>query len=159
MPDPLAGYTATTLLHPDDSAYDMQGHLNNAAIVRLFSDLRMHYMQSAGEVRRGQLVPDGVVVGVRELFVRYESEGLPGEPLRGGCSIVARSRRAYLFDEVLASDDRVIARARVVEVVIDRAAGRAIEIPEPLWAWIERVEGRAMPAGELPVPRVDWALT
>jgi acyl-CoA thioesterase FadM len=157
MPDPLAGYTAQTILEPGESAYDMQGHLNNAAIVGLFSELRMFYMREiAGGIRR-HLVPDGVVVGVRDLFVRYESEGMPGEQVRGGCRIVGRSNRAYLFDEIIAAGNRVIARAAVVECVIDRAAGKAIEVPAALWEWFESVEGRSMPVAPLPVPRLDWS--
>jgi acyl-CoA thioesterase FadM len=96
----------------------------------------------------------GHVIGVRELVTTYVTEAHPGEQLYAGCRILGRSRRSYLFDEVLATADRVVSRMRVLECVI--SGGRAIEIPAGFWAAVEVVEGRTMPIRELPIGRTPW---
>jgi acyl-CoA thioesterase FadM len=151
----LAAYPCVADLSPPAEAYDEQGHLNNVAYLQLFEKLRREYMFVGGRLRR-EMLPLGLVVGVRELICRYESEALPGEALRGGCRVVGRTERSYLFDEILVSGERVVARARVLECVIDRDRGRAVPIPHEFWALFERVEGRAMPPGPLPFPRTEW---
>lgn len=152
----LDAYTLVVDVDVPAAAYDEQGHLNNVAVLDLFEKLRRQYMLQAARLRRDH-IPDGYVVGVREMVCSYVSEALPGEQLRGGCRVLGRQRRSYLFDEVLvAADDRVVARARFLEVVIDRAAGKAVEIPDPLWRYIEGIEGRSMPPGPLPFPRTEW---
>ncbi len=151
----FAGYPVVTTVEVPEGGYDEQGHLNNVAVLRLFEKLRRHYMLGTGRLRR-EILPPGIVVGVREMVCSYVTEAMPSEELRGGCRVLGRSQRAYLFDEVLAVGERVVARARVLECVIDRAAGRAIEIPADFWTIFERMEGRAMPPGPLPFPRTDW---
>jgi acyl-CoA thioesterase FadM len=165
--NPLDGYTAILDITPPEAAYDEQGHLNNVEVLRLFETLRRHYMFQAGGLRR-QHLGEGLVVGVREMVCSYVTEAMPGEALVGGCRVLGRSERSYLFDEVIVATstvgssgrpdaDRVVARARVLECVIDRALGTAISIPPAFWAVIEGVEGRAMPPGPLPFPRTDWS--
>ena len=160
------GYTVVTTVDVPEAAYDEQGHLNNVAVLRLFEQLRRQYMLGAGQLRR-EMLPDGLVVGVREMVCSYVTEAMPTEELRGGCRVLGRTNRSYLFDEILAavptvgssgrsSGERVVARARVLECVIDRAAGRAVVIPAEFWSVFERLEGRAMPPGTLPFPRTDW---
>jgi acyl-CoA thioesterase FadM len=162
----LAAYPCTADVSPPAEAFDEQGHLNNVAYLELFATLRRQYMFNGGRLRR-EMLPVGLVVGVRELICRYESETMPGESLTGGCRVLGRSERSYLFDEILvaaptvgssgdSAEGRVVARARVLECVIDRERGVALPIPAEFWAFIERVEGRAMPAGPLPFPRTDW---
>ena len=149
------GYPVVDTVDVPESAYDEQGHLNNVAVLQLFEQMRRKYMLATGRLRR-EMLPPGFVVGVREMVCSYVTEALPSEVLRGGCRVLGRSRRSYLFDEVLAVDERVVARARVLECMIDRSAGRAVEIPEAFWSIFERIEGRPMPPGELPFPRTDW---
>jgi acyl-CoA thioesterase FadM len=149
------GYPHVAVVEVPEGAYDEQGHLNNVAVLRLFEQLRRQYMFATGHLRR-EMLPPGTVVGVREMVCSYVTEAMPSEELRGGCRVLGRSHRSYLFDEVLAAGDRVVARVRVLECVIDRAAGRAIEIPADFWSIFERMEGRPMPPGPLPFPRTDW---
>jgi acyl-CoA thioesterase FadM len=162
----LDGYTLVTDLDVPASAYDDQGHLNNVAVLELFEKLRRQYMLQKGRLRR-EHIPQGYVVGVREMVCSYVSEAMPGEPLRGGCRVVGRHRRSYLFDEIIVaagmaaaasplSGERVVARGRFLEVVIDRAQAKAVEIPETLWSYIEAVEGRRMEPGPRPFPRTEW---
>jgi acyl-CoA thioesterase FadM len=149
------GYPLVTVVDVPATAYDEQGHLNNVAVLKLFEQLRRRYMLETGHLRR-EMLPPGMVVGVREMVCSYVTEALPSEELHGGCRVLGRSRRAYLFDEVLAAEERVVARARVLECVVDRGAGRAIEIPAEFWAIFEKIEGREMPPGPLPFPRTAW---
>ncbi|MFL6239749.1 MAG: acyl-CoA thioesterase [Actinomycetes bacterium] len=149
------GYPVVTTVDVPAGAYDEQGHLNNVAVLSLFEKLRRHYMLKTGRLRR-EMLPPGIVIGVREMVCSYVTEALPSEGLHGACRVLGRSRRSYLFDEVLTAGERVVARARVLECVIDREAGRAIEIPADFWAIFERMEGREMPPGPLPFPRTDW---
>ena len=149
------GYPFVDDVDVPESAYDEQGHLNNVAVLRLFEQLRRNYMAATGGLHR-EFLPAGLVIGVREMVCSYVTEAMPSEELRGACRVLGRSRRSYLFDEVLAAGDRVVARVRVLECVIEREAGRAIEIPEEFWSIFERMEGRSMPPGPLPFPRTDW---
>ena len=157
MSDPLAAYTVAVDIDAPPDHFDEQGHLNNVGFLRLFEKLRREYMFNSGRLRR-EMLPVGLVVGVRELVCRYEAEVMPGQPLRGGCRVLGRSQRSYLFDEALAVGDRIVARCRALECVIDREQGKAVPIPSEFWALFERVEGRAMPPGKLPFPRSDWSL-
>jgi acyl-CoA thioesterase FadM len=150
------GYPVVMTVDVPEGGYDEQGHLNNVAVLELFQQLRRRYIMGAGQVRR-ETLPDGLVVGVREMVCSYVTEAMPSEELRGGCRVLGRSRRSYLFDEVLVAGERVVARARVLECVIDREAARAVEIPAEFWSIFERLEGRAMPPGPLPFPRTDWS--
>jgi len=151
----LDGYTLVTDIDVPESAYDDQGHLNNVAVLQLFEKLRRQYMLQKGRLRR-EHIPPGYVVGVRERVCSYVPEAMRGEQLRGGCRVVGRNRRSYLFDEIIVASTRVVARGRFLEVVIDRAQAKAVEIPDTLWTYIESVEGRRMEPGPLPFPRTDW---
>jgi acyl-CoA thioesterase FadM len=153
--NPLDGYTVTLDITPPEAAYDEQGHLNNVAVLQLFETLRRHYMFQTGKLRREHL-GEGLVVGVREMVCSYVTEAMPSEALVGGCRVIGRSNRSYLFDEIICAGDRVVARARVLECVIDRELGAAIAIPAAFWSVIEQVEGQAMPPGQLPFPRTEW---
>src|SRR5260221_11418527 len=95
----LAGYPAQLSIRPRENHYDIQGHLNNVAAVRIFQDVRVWYMSSLVRPVVGGLVARGYVVGVRELVTSYVTEARPGEQLFGGCRILGRSRRSWCFDE------------------------------------------------------------
>lgn len=155
MRNPLKGYAFVVDVATTPRHYDVQGHLNNGAAVLLFNSVRLRYVQElllAGG--GGGLVAEGQVVGVRELVCRYESEARPGEELRGGCRVLGRSRRSWLYDQVLVTGERLVARCRVVECVI--RDGAAVEVPAAFWRIVEAAEGRAMGPGPLPGPRTDW---
>ena len=158
MPDPLAGYAYTADLAVTDDDLDVQRHLNNVAIVRLFQELRVGYVQT--HMAPGRLVLfDEVVVVTADVHVSYLSQGMPGEAFRGGARVLARTEKAYCYDEVVvaAADRRVIARARVVELWLSRETGRVIALPEGFVEMLERAEGRSVLVDELPVPRIDWS--
>lgn len=156
MSGPLTPYRFVIDVAVSDTDLDMQRHLNNAAIVRLFQELRIAYIQDH-VVRRRLGMYDGTVVVVADLHCHYESQGSAEDSYRGGTAIVARTEKAYCYDQVLVAgaEERVVARCRVVELFTD--GRRVVPIPEPWWAEVERAEGREIPTTtELPLPRVRW---
>ena len=126
--------------------FDAQGHLNNAATVRLFNDLRVAYVQ--GEVGfewAAMLRRDSIVVAARELHVLYESEGFPGESFVGGMRYVRREGKASVLEEriVEATTGRPIARAWVVQLLVQD--GTVVEWPLLYFARVAEIEGREIP--------------
>lgn len=158
MSDPLAGYAYATALEVSNDDLDVQGHLNNVAIVRLMQELRVGYVRE--RLAPGRLaLYDDVVVVTADVHVSYLSQGRPGEAYAGAASIVARTDKAYCYDEVLIArqDDRVVARARVVELWLSRTTGRVIPLPDTFLAMLEATEPRPVQVGALPLPRIDWS--
>ena len=159
MTDPLATYTHVAPVDVPASAFDMQGHLNNAGVIKLFNNMRIGYVVAASRERwQEPLQPERNTVVVLELFARFVSQGMPGEDYDGGTRIVARSNKAWCYDQLIVERKtrRLLARCRVVEVVVSNETQRSIPIPEAFWALVERIEDRTIPVGTLPVPRIDW---
>jgi acyl-CoA thioesterase FadM len=131
---------------PDD--FDQQGHLNNAATVKLFNDLRIAYVR--GEVGFEwveMLQRDALVVAAREVHVLYESEGLPGESFVGGMRYVRREGKASVLEERLveATTGRPVARAWVVQLLVQN--GRVVDWPDLYFARVAEIEGRSIAVG------------
>jgi acyl-CoA thioesterase FadM len=143
---PIGAYPYTEALTVTDDLTDHQGHLNGVAIARIFERVRMGYQRERLPDWRA-LLPDDVVVTVRELHCRYLREAFPGDRLVGGCRVVTRTEKAYVFDEVLVRevDGTTVAQAWVVMLLSTRSGGRAIPIPDAFWTLVERLEGRAIP--------------
>ena len=100
---------------PDD--FDRQGHLNNAAIVRLFNDLRDRVRARRGRRRGGPTSSRRPDASSRraKLHVLYESEGLPGESFVGAMRYTRRDGKALMLEERLVeADDRTRDRRGVV---------------------------------------------
>jgi acyl-CoA thioesterase FadM len=150
----LHAYPLAVTIPQSPEHYDVQGHLNNVQAIELFQLLRVLYMGRIVGRRRIGLVAKDHVVGVRELVASYVTQAHPGEQLFGGCRMLGRSTRAWLFDEVIVTADRLVARCRVVECAIKD--GRAVPVPKAFWEVIEEAEGRAMPIGDLPIGRTPW---
>ena len=150
----LEGYPAALQITPRPDHYDVQGHLNNAAAIRIIQDLRVTYMRDVLGRRRIEGMARGHIVGVREMVTSYIAQAHPGEQLYGGCRILGRSRRSWCFDELICTADRVVVRCRLIECAIHD--GRAVEVPADFWAAVEQAEGRELPIRELPVGRTPW---
>ena len=129
----------------NEGDYDRQGHLNNAAAVRLLNDLRIAYVEAvAGEWWRDVLRTEGNIVAARELHVLYESEAVPGEQLVGAMRYAHVAGKAAIVEQRIVERDiaRPIARAWVVQLLA--SGGRAIDWPEEYFAAVEAFEGRAV---------------
>ena len=127
--------------------FDRQQHLNNAAIVRVFNDLRIAYVVGAvGEWWPDLVVEQRYVVAARELHVLYESEGQPGESFVGAMRYTRRDGKALILEERLVEADtgRAIARAWLVQLIVQD--GAVVDWPDRYVARVAEVEGRAFPA-------------
>lgn len=136
------GYRFVTDAPTTDADYDQQQHVNNAAVVRMFNDLRIAYVNARlGPRFVDHLRDEGRVHVARELHVLYESEGLPGERFTGGARVVARYGRAGIMEErvVEQSTGRPVARAWVVQLLV--GDGRVVDYPDWYWDLVASAEG------------------
>jgi acyl-CoA thioesterase FadM len=140
------GYRFVIDIVPAPADYDGQGHLNNAATVRLFNDLRVEYVRGeVGPAWIAILQNDQFVVAARELHVLYESEGMPGEAFVGGMRYVRREGKAAVLEERLveAETGRAVARAWVLQLLVQE--GTVVDWPDPFFARVAEIEGREIP--------------
>ncbi len=140
------GYRAVAPVATTSHDFDTQGHLNNAATVRLFNDMRVAYVHG----RIGAWWPEEIrasnyVIAAREVHVLYESEGMPGEQLVGGMKYVLREGKSAVLEQriVEATTGRAIARAWVVQLLV--RDGAVVEWPDRYFACVAEIEGREIP--------------
>ena len=121
-----------------EPAVDPEWHVDNHRIDRIFFESRNHYFDELGidDLWRQPVTPQ-----LRELLIRFESEAHAGERLACRSNVVSRSRRAFVMEQELTHDGRVVATCRSVHVAVSAATRTAAEIPEDLWSAIERFEG------------------
>jgi acyl-CoA thioesterase FadM len=142
------GYRFILPIAPLAGDFDAQGHLNNAATVRLFNDLRIAYVHDeVGDGWMELLRSERLVVAARELHVLYESEGLPGEAFVGAMRYVRREGKAAVLEQRLVEADtaRAVARAWVVQLLV--RDGAVVDWPDEYFARVAAIEGREIPAG------------
>lgn len=143
------GYRVIARVPVVESDYDRQGHLNNAAIVRMFNDMRISYVfDHVGQWWGEEIGAQGYVVAARELHVLYESEGLPGEDYIGGMKYVDREGKAAILEQriVEAATARSVARAWVVQLLVQ--GGAVVQWPQRFFDVVAKIEGRAIPTRE-----------
>ncbi len=143
------GYRVVAPVPVADTDYDRQGHLNNAAIVRMFNDMRISYVfEHVGTWWGDEIGAQGYVVAARELHVLYESEGRPGERYTGGMKYVGREGKAAHLEQriVERATARPVARAWVVQLLVQH--GHVVPWPERFFDVVAQIEGRAIPARE-----------
>ena len=150
------GYRFVVPMKPAPDDFDQQGHLNNAATVKLFNDLRVAYVR--GEVGFEwveTLQRDALVVAAREVHVLYESEGLPDEAFVGAMRYVRREGKASVLEERLveASTGRPVARAWVLQLLVQN--GAVVDWPDSYFARVAEIEGREIPVGPRR-PASEW---
>ena len=137
------GYRFVVPIEPKPTDYDAQEHLNNAAIVRIFNDIRIAYVQQRlGDRWREHLSNEGLVVVAREVHVLYESEGLPTDEYVGAMRYVRCEGRAAIIEQRLteASSARAVARAWVVQLLV--RGGSVADWPDFYFALVAEIEGR-----------------
>jgi acyl-CoA thioesterase FadM len=140
------GYRFVAPVVPRAGDYDAQGHLNNAATVRLFNDLRIAYVQGeVGPAWVELLGRETIVVAAREVHVLYESEGFPGESFVGAMRYVRREGKASVLEERLveATTARPVARAWVVQLLVQN--GGVVDWPDLYFERVAEIEGCAIP--------------
>jgi len=140
------GYRFVVDVEPGPADFDGQGHLNNAATVRIFNDIRGSYVRDeVGAEFVASLRTDRLVVAAKEVHVLYESEGMPGESFVGGQRYLRREGKAALLEERLveAATGRALARAWVLQLLVQD--GRVIEWPALYFERVAAIEGFAIP--------------
>ena len=147
------GYRFVVPVDTPDGSFDGQGHLNNAAVARIFNDLRVAYMLRAQPELGRRLGERGYVVAVREMHVLYESQTMPGERLVGAARIEGRRGRAQVAEQriVEESSGRAVARAWLVHLIL--RDGQVADWPDDYWEKVAQIEGRPMPARERITPQ------
>lgn len=132
-------------------------HLNNAAAVRMFNEVRVAYTARhlAPEWPRYVRRTGGKVV-VRELHVRYDREGMVHERFVAGMRVVQRRGKAAVVDQALveATSGASLARAWVVMLHLD-GTGAVVPFPDLYWDRVGEVEGAPVP-GVDGVTRASW---
>jgi acyl-CoA thioesterase FadM len=149
------GYRFVIPVEPQPADFDAQGHLNNAAIVRIFNDIRVAYIhQQIGDRWGEHLRGEGLVVVAREVHVLYESEGLPDDRYVGAMRYLHREGRGAIIEQRLvdAGSARAVARAWVVQLLARN--GRVAEWPDFYFGLVAEVEGRAIE--QRPSVRRSW---
>jgi len=149
------GFRFVVPVTPDPDDFDRQGHLNNAAIVRIFNDLRIAYVQERLGTRWTEhLQAEGLVVVAAEVHVLYESEGRPDENYVGSMRYVRREGRAAIIEQRLveATAARAVARAWVVQLLA--RDGVVVDWPDFYFDLVAEVEGA--PTERRPGFRRPW---
>jgi acyl-CoA thioesterase FadM len=149
------GYRFIIPIEPQPTDFDAQGHLNNAAIVRIFNDIRIAYIvQRIGDRWPAHLRAEGLVVVAREVHVLYESEGRPAERYVGAMRYVHREGRGAIIEQRLIEADaaRSIAQAWVVQLLA--RDGIVAEWPAFYFALVAEAEGREIE--QRPSVRREW---
>lgn len=113
-------------------------HVSNLEIERIFFEGRNSFLISLDR----DLWHRSVVPQVRELTTRFDAEIDAGRELDCATRVVSRSRRAFVMEQVLVdrTDGTVMASCRSVHVTVGPSG--AVDIPDELWAAIERHSGR-----------------
>ncbi len=148
------GYRFVEPVAPRDDDFDAQGHLNNAATVRLFNEMRIAYVHGRiGDWWAEEIRANAFVIAARELHVLYESEGFPGEGLVGGMKYVGRDGKAAVLEQriVEATSGRAIARAWVVQLLVQH--GTVVEWPARYFDRVGEIERREIPERPRAAPR------
>jgi acyl-CoA thioesterase FadM len=148
------GYQFVAPVVATDTDFDAQGHLNNAATVRLFNDMRIAYVHGrVGPWWPEAIRANGFVIAAREVHVLYESEGLPGERFLGGMKYVGRDGKAAVLEQriVEAGTGRSIARAWVVQLLV--RSGAVVDWPERYFERVAEIEGRELPPRPRSAPK------
>ena len=120
-------------------------HVSNMKLDELFFEARNAYVQHLGVE---DLWHRDVTPQLKELLIRFESEAMPGQPLRSTVQVTSRSRRTFVMEQAISvvedGGDRLVATCRSVHVSVSRSQGGAVEVDPVVWAAVERVEGRAI---------------
>jgi acyl-CoA thioesterase FadM len=149
------GYRFVAPVDPQAADFDAQGHLNNAAIGRLFNDMRIAYIRRyLGEPWTEFLRTEGIVVVAREVHVLYESEGLPSEEYVGAMRYVRREGRGAIIEQriIEAATGRPVARAWVSQVLV--RDGAVADWPDFYFTLVAEAEGRTIE--QRPSVRREW---
>jgi acyl-CoA thioesterase FadM len=113
-------------------------HVSNLEIERIFFEARNDFI---GGLDIDDVWHQPVVPQVREILTRFDAEVNGGAEIECATRVVSRSRRAFVMEQELVErqSSTVAATCRSVHVTVGNSG--AVEIPDHLWAAIERRDG------------------
>lgn len=115
--------------------YDTKGHVNNAVYLTYFEDARVKaWLDGVGGS------PDAPFI-VAEATVRYVRPAMIGTALDIEITTKEVRTKAWVWSYRIldARDGALVADGQTVQVMYDYAAGRSVEIPEPVRAGLANV--------------------
>jgi acyl-CoA thioester hydrolase len=123
------------LLETRYADYDTKGHVNNAVYLTYFEIARSRAWLDA--VRQGADAP----FILAEASVRFVSQARLGEPLEIEITTAEIRTKAWVWAYVVrcASDGRVVAEGRTVQVMFDYETRRTVPIPADIRVRLETV--------------------
>jgi acyl-CoA thioester hydrolase len=134
----VAAYPYVTAITTRWSDNDIYGHINNVAYYSYFDTAANLYLIHEGglEIHAGDVI--GLVVESR---CSYHAPLSYPTPLRAGVRVDKLGNRAVtygiaIFDD---RDDAAAAHGQFVHVFVDRATRKAVPIPPPMRAALERI--------------------
>ena len=139
----------------DTDRDEYQDHLNNAAAVRMFNELRTAYIAARYAPDWPRFVRrEGLAIVVRELHVAYESEGWMHERYVGATRVAQRRGKAVVLEQRLveASTARPLARSWILQLLV----GADGVIDWPAWYLDLVAEVQGSPVLEVPATRPPW---
>ena len=104
---------------------DMHGHMNHAAYLILFEDMRVAHWESLGQSFRPNSV--GPVVG--RLNVRYLKALAFGDEIVLRLTVPSLRRTSFIHEYVVEKDGVRVFECEAVLVCVDNATGASIPIP------------------------------
>jgi acyl-CoA thioester hydrolase len=117
---------------------DPNGHVNNAVYATYFETGRVTLMKD----RRNALVPDGLNWIMVRLDIHFRAELRWPGTIEMGLGVSKFGRTSVTFDQVVFSQDRCVASAQAVTVLIDEATRRSTPLTPDLIGnfqrWIRR---------------------
>jgi acyl-CoA thioester hydrolase len=131
---------------------DPLGHVNNAVYITYFEVARFAYCREA--LGYDEWGPLSFIMARVECNFRSQARLADVLDLRIRLSEIGRSSFAFEYEIVQASDGRLVADGRSVQVMFDYAAQRSVPVPDDFRARVERFEQRifAKPSPEAVVP-------
>jgi acyl-CoA thioesterase FadM len=132
-----SAYRFSTVMIPAPRQYS-GGHLVAVAADELIFSARNRYFDQGV---RWPLIGDDFWLVYRHMTMDYFAEAFTGEVIVARGRTTTRTRRTITQHFSLwVGERRVIAAADIVLVAFDVAARRSVEVPEDLWAAIQRYE-------------------
>lgn len=105
---------------------DMHGHMNHAAYLVLFEDMRVAHWESLGQSFRPNSV--GPVVG--RLNVRYIKALAFGDEISLTLRVPSLRRTSFIHEYVVEKDGERVFECEAVLVCVDNGLGASIPIPD-----------------------------
>ncbi|WP_196260516.1 YbgC/FadM family acyl-CoA thioesterase [Pelagibacterium limicola] len=111
---------------------DFSTNVYHAAYLKFFERARTEYLRAHG-IHHAQMAKDGLAFAVREITVSYDKPAHIDDLLEIETRMAEATGARFVLDQTISLDGMVIARARVVAVLMNER-GRPMRLPKALLA-------------------------